>query len=253
MTAFPHLSSLVTGPEGAPWITFVPGIGNDADFWKAQADALSAGRRCLRFDPWGCGDSDPPPTAFTIDDVADGVVQLWDELGITSSSVVGLGFGGSVALHLGLRHPPRVERVVACCCRPRQPDDRRDFWRDRQETARRDGLEELAELTVSRWLGIFGVKHPEVYQQLRDGFRNSSVDGYCGYVGAFIDMDLQVEKLAVTTLLVAAENDHGGGPVAAMRSLSETIHAPLEVIAGSGHIVTHEAAAELTGLLAGFL
>lgn len=136
------------------------------------AVAANPAFRTLRFEPWGCGASEPPSLDCTIDTVVDGIVELWDRIGILRSSAVGLGFGGSTALYLALRHPDRVTRVVACCCRARQPDDRRQFWRDRQALARANGLDELADITV--------------------------------------------HTVAAPTLLVAAENDHGGGPVGAM-------------------------------------
>lgn len=254
---WPRLEAYVAGPDGAPWVTFVPGIGNDAMFWERQAGELSATHRVLRFEPWGCGASEAPPADLRIEGVAEGIVALWDALAIERSSVVGLGFGGSTALTLALDHPDRVEKVVACCCRARQPDDRRDFWRDRQAIARRDGLEGLGEVTVERWLGDdFRAAHPEVEQRLTAGFRRSSVDGYVAYVGAFVAMDLtaRLASLSTPTLLVAAEHDHGGGPVASMRQLAAALPtAQLRVVAGSGHIVNHEAPDEVAALLAAFL
>jgi len=257
MAGLPHLQSYVAGPEGAPWVTFVPGIGNDATFWARQAEELSATHRVLRFEPWGCGESEAPPPDLRIEGVAAGIVQLWDELGIERSSMVGLGFGGSTTLVLGLEHPDRVERIVACCCRPRQPEGRRDFWRDRQAYARDHGLNELAGATVDRWLSAeFRAAHPEVAEALMAGFRHSSVEGYVAYVGAFIEMDFEdrLPALAVPTLLVAAEHDHGGGPVDAMTAMADRLdHADLRVVTDSGHICNHEAPEQIRGLLAEFL
>jgi pimeloyl-ACP methyl ester carboxylesterase len=115
MPIFPIFHYLTAGPAGAPWITFIPGIGNDASFWRHQAAALSARYPVLCFDPWGHGDCPPPPPGCRFDDIVQGVVQLWDALGIARSTVVGLGFGGSVALALAIDHPTRVERVAAFC------------------------------------------------------------------------------------------------------------------------------------------
>ncbi|SDB88019.1 3-oxoadipate enol-lactonase [Raineyella antarctica] len=255
--SLPHLQSSTTGPAGAPWVTFVPGIGNDASFWQRQATELAATHRVLRFEPWGCGGSEAPPEDLRIEDVAAGIVQLWDELGIESSSVVGLGFGGSTSLVLGLDHPGRVERIAAFCCRPRQPEGRRDFWRDRQAYAQENGLAELAEVTVDRWLSEdFRADHPEVAAALKEGFRRSSVEGYVGYVGAFVEMDFEdrLADLSVPTMLVAAENDHGGGPVEAMAAMADRMDGTeLRIVTGSGHICNHEAPDQVLDLLAGFL
>lgn len=257
MKSLPNLHHSVIGPADRPWVTFIPGIGNDATFWQAQADVLAADFRVLSFDPWGHGSSPLPPAGCSFDDIWQGIVQLWDQLGVTQSSVVGLGFGGSLALRLGIELPQRVERVVACCCRPRQPDDRREFWRSRQAAAQAQGMDALADVTVDRWLSSeFRQEHPEVDRRLRDMMKRTTLNGYLASVGAFIEMDFtaRLPELTVPTLLVAAEHDHGGGPVAAMREMAGQIpHATLKVIADSGHICNHEAPDVVNALLREFI
>jgi len=253
----PTLSHHVAGPAGAPWLTFIPGIGNDATFWGAQAHALSDAFRVLTFDPWGHGDSPAPPADCSFQDIVDSVVQLWDRLGIERSHVAGLGFGGSLTLALGLAQPQRVDRLVACCCRPKQPEDRRDFWRARREAALTQGMDKLADATIDRWLGAaFRAGHPDVDANLRAMMKRTSVEGYRAYVRAFIEMDFEARlpNVAAPTLLVAAELDHGGGPVEDMRQMAACIQgARLEVVPGSGHICTHEAPERVTALLRAFL
>lgn len=253
----PSLNYQVIGVEGAPWVTFIPGIGNDATFWAAQAEHLASRFSVLMFDPWGHSDSPAPPQPCGFDTVLQGVIQLWDQLGIKCSSLVGLGFGGSTALALSLEYPDRVERVVACCCRPRQPDGRRDFWRDRQKVARAEGLEQLGNATVDRWLGkAFIDAHPDVDHRLREMIMRTSVEGYCAYVGAFIEMDFdaRLEQISVPTLLIAAEHDHGGGPVADMEAMQARIPGSvISVVKDSGHIVNHEQPEVVNGLLEQFL
>ncbi|MBB1606091.1 MULTISPECIES: alpha/beta fold hydrolase [unclassified Pseudomonas] len=256
MNRLPTFHYLVEGPEGAPWLTFIPGIGNDASFWEEQAHVLASRFRVLRFDPWGHGRSPQPPEACRFADILAGIVQLWDELDIPRSHVVGLGFGGSQALALGLDHPRRIGRIAAFCCRPRQPDDRRDFWRARCQAARDQGIARLADVTVDRWLRPeFRLAHPEVDERLRRMMKATSLAGYLAYVEAFIEMDFSARfaELAVPTLLVAAEHDHGGGPVEAMREMAAcNPHTRLAVLEGAGHIVNHEAPRQVQRLLDDF-
>lgn len=247
----------VAGPAGAPWVTFIPGIGNDGTFWQAQAAALAGRHRVLTFDPWGHGASPAPPADCGFDDVVQGVLSLWRHLDIDRSAVVGLGFGGSVALALGLAAPGRVARIVACCCRPKQPQDRRDFWRARREAVLVQGMDKLADATVDRWLSAdFRAAHPEVDANLRSMMKRTTVEGYRACVGAFIgmDFDARLPQLRVPTLLVAAEHDHGGGPVEDMRAMAQRIPgARIEVVPGAGHIVNHEAPEAVAALLRSFL
>lgn len=171
--------------------------------------------------------------------------------------MAGLGFGGSVSLALALEVPQRVGQVVAFCCRPRQPDDRRDFWRARREVARTQGMAGLADAIVERWLSPeFRAARPDVDATLRAMMKRTTVDGYCAYVGAFIEMDFtdRLGQISVPTLLVAAEHDHGGGPVADMRTMAGRIPgAAFRLIAGSGHIVPFEAPDETSAVLDDFL
>jgi 3-oxoadipate enol-lactonase len=247
----------VQGAEGAPWITFVPGIGNDRSFWSLQAEALSNSFRVLRFDPWGHGDSPEPPRPCRFEDIVAGVTALWDHLGIARSHVAGLGFGGSVALALALDHPARVDRVVACCCRPRQPEDRRAFWLERQTGAAEIGIVAITKLTVDRWLSEdFRTANPRIDAALRAAMNRTTLAGYQAYTGAFAEMDFadRLGTIDRPVQLIAAEHDHGGGPVPAMEAMAAAIpDASLQVIRGCGHICVAEAPDAVSAIIRTFL
>lgn len=257
MTSLPQLNYNVQGADHAPVLTFIPGIGNDLSFWQKHAEILSQVFRVITFDPWGHNLSPLPPEECSFNTILDGVIQLWDHLGVSQSDVVGLGFGGSMSLALGLHYPERVNRIVACCCRPRQPDNRHDFWRQRRDIAKREGLENLGNITVERWLSEdFRHHNPEVDQLLKDMIHRTTVEGYCAYVEAFIEMDFsqQLDQIQQPVLLLAAEHDHGGGPVDDMKLMAEQMpNAKIEIIQGSGHICNFEAPDQLTQHLNTFL
>lgn len=252
----PALYHRTWGKPDGPWVTFIPGIGNDHSFWQAQADALSQSHRVLVFDPWGHGLSPEPPSPCSFDTVLAGIRQLWASLGIRRSHVVGLGFGGSVALALAARAPDAVDKAVACCCRTRQPDDRREFWRKRIQAAMRD-MPALADVTVDRWLSeAFRAARPDVDERLRAMIKRTTPAGYQAYVQAFVDMDLDadVPRIARPVLLIAAEHDHGGGPVPDMRALAQRLpDARLFIVEDSGHICNHEQPDVVTAQIEAFL
>jgi 3-oxoadipate enol-lactonase len=253
----PPFAAKILGKPGLPWVTFVPGIGNDSTFWANQAERLADRFQVLTFDPWGHGDSPSPPEGCRFSDVVDGLIQLLDAYAIEQTALVGLGFGGSVALATALDHGGRVSRVVACCCRPRQPDDRRAFWRDRRAQAAEIGMERITDMTVDRWLSdAFRAARPDVDAALRAMMNRTTLAGYQAYVDAFVEMDFaaRLGELTVPTLLVAGENDHGGGPPDDMRKMANAIPgARFELIEGAGHIVNYEAPDKLAALVADFL
>ena len=76
--------------------------------WLAQRDELAGSARIIVPDLRGFGRSVELPPAQSIDDYADDVVALLDELRIERATVVGLSMGGYVALALARRAPHRL-------------------------------------------------------------------------------------------------------------------------------------------------
>jgi len=51
---------------------------------------------------------------FTLEDCADDVVAVMDQLGISSATAVGYSMGGPIAMLMSKRHPTRVHSLVLC-------------------------------------------------------------------------------------------------------------------------------------------
>ena len=103
-----------SGGGGAP-VLFVHGFGFSAlETWRDQLVALSRTRTVFAPDLYWFGDSVPrAPTGMdTAAAQADGLLELLDRLGLSRVDVVGVSYGGFVALQLALRHPERVGRLV---------------------------------------------------------------------------------------------------------------------------------------------
>lgn len=118
-------------------------------------------------------------------------------------------------------------------------------------------MDHLADITVDRWLSeAFRKANPSTDQTLRAMFKRTSVAGYQAYLQAFIEMDFtdRLSDLSVPVLLVAGENDHGGGPVPDMHTMAANIaDVAFTIIDGAGHIVPFEARDHVTALLEEFL
>src|SRR3546814_13210425 len=80
--------------ERGPWLAFCNSLGTDLSMWDAQAEALSGSFRVLRYDRRGHGDSDAPPTPYSMADLGGDVLALLDELEIERTHFCGLSIGG---------------------------------------------------------------------------------------------------------------------------------------------------------------
>ncbi len=95
-----------------PPVLFLHGLGGSRYAWEPQLESLGATHRCLAWDMPGYGDSEPLSAPLTFTVLADAVARFLDELEIERADLVGLSFGGQQALHVGLRHPDRLRRLV---------------------------------------------------------------------------------------------------------------------------------------------
>lgn len=80
--------------------------------WDAQAEALAASQRVIRFDARGFGLSDPGQGPLTMEQIADDGAALLDHLGVAKAVVSGCSMGGYAALAFVRRHPQRLAGLV---------------------------------------------------------------------------------------------------------------------------------------------
>lgn len=96
-----------------PDVVMLHGVTSSLAIWYAKVmPELGKQFRVTAYDLRGHGYSDPTPTGYTSRSMADDLLALLDHLNIEKARLVGHSFGGSIALHLALLHPERVEAVV---------------------------------------------------------------------------------------------------------------------------------------------
>jgi 3-oxoadipate enol-lactonase len=101
------------GPPGAPTVVLLHG-------WTASADLnfftcygpLAERYRVIAFDHRGHGRGLRAKRAFRLDDCADDVIAVLDELGVDTVIPFGYSMGGTVAQLLWYRHRERVDGLV---------------------------------------------------------------------------------------------------------------------------------------------
>lgn len=99
--------------EGPP-LVLLHGALSDSRVWRRQLDELSDEFTVVAWDAPGCGrSSDPPaPETFRLSDYANCLAGLVDALGLGRAHVLGLSFGGGLALELYRRHPTVPKTLV---------------------------------------------------------------------------------------------------------------------------------------------
>ncbi len=101
--------------KGQP-VLFISGTGGDLRARPNVLDGpLAESMQVTAYDQRGLGQSDKPQSDYTMAHYADDAAGLIHELGIAPVDVIGISFGGMVALHLALRHPELIKKLVLGC------------------------------------------------------------------------------------------------------------------------------------------
>ena len=151
-----QVGHVVTGREDGPVVVLSNSLGSTYHMWDAQLAALEKRFRVVRYDTRGHGVSPVPDGPYSIDDLADDLVDLLDRLGIGRAHLVGLSLGGMTAMRVGARNAERVDRLALLCTGAQWPPrlsldrPRRDGARRRQRRYRQGGRRALVHFRVPR-------------------------------------------------------------------------------------------------------
>jgi pimeloyl-ACP methyl ester carboxylesterase len=105
-----HYQQVGEGPD----LVMVHGLTGNLAVWHLQiVPALSEHFRVLTYDLRGHGHSDTPQSGYTLDAMADDLLELLDALEIDKPLIAGHSYGADIALYHALHHPERVREVIA--------------------------------------------------------------------------------------------------------------------------------------------
>lgn len=97
----------------APTIILSSGLGGSASYWAPQLAALSDDYRIVTYDHRGCGRTGGEvPADGGIAAMADDVLEIAEQLGLTRFDFMGHALGGLIGLDLALRKPGMIGKLV---------------------------------------------------------------------------------------------------------------------------------------------
>jgi len=242
-----HDTCYVEVGDGAP-IVFAHAIGLDHEVWLGVIDALTDGRR-IAYDLrcHGCAAGAPRP--YTMRTLADDLAALLDTLEIGRAHVVGLSFGGGLALEFALSHPARVERLtLACSAWQGLP-----LYRERGEAIRKDGIEPAIPSTLQRWFTEPSLAEDRPYvRYARERLRADDPEDFAAAWDALAGIDVagRLGEIGAPTTVVAGELDVSTTPEL-LRQLADGIPgAQYQVVPGAPHMLALEQPDALAALIA---
>jgi esterase len=99
------------GDTNNPPLFMLHGLLGSMDNWRGQAQKLSSHFNVITPDLRNHGHS-PHLAGMRYKDMAEDVLALADDLGISSFDLLGHSMGGKVAMNLALNHPERLNKLI---------------------------------------------------------------------------------------------------------------------------------------------
>jgi pimeloyl-ACP methyl ester carboxylesterase len=106
-----HFEERGSGPP----LLLIHGVMITGEMFEPILAKLASRHRVILPDLRGHGRSRALPPPYTVAQLAADLVELLDQLGLSSTAVLGYSQGGAVAQQLVLDHPERCERLVLAC------------------------------------------------------------------------------------------------------------------------------------------
>ncbi|WP_226021353.1 alpha/beta fold hydrolase [Halomicrobium salinisoli] len=102
------------GPDDAPAVAFVEGLGYGTWMWRRQRPAVAESYRTVIWDNRGTGESDEPEGPYTTEGMAGDLAAVLDDAGIDRVHLVGASLGGMIALQYALDYDGAASLSLLC-------------------------------------------------------------------------------------------------------------------------------------------
>ena len=207
-----HLAFDDVGP--GPVVVLIHGFPFDRSMWSHQRSSVGSIYRLILPDLRGHGTSAAPDGIYTVDEMADDVLELLDGLQLDEPVVIGgLSMGGYVALSIAARHPERLKGLILM--NTRASADTPEAARVREELAGQVEASGNAEPVVAAMLPkLFSrstfEKQPALVARMHDRMARTPARAVAGTLRGLADRPdrtSDLAKIAVPTLILAGSDD----------------------------------------------
>jgi pimeloyl-ACP methyl ester carboxylesterase len=249
----PKIHYVVEG-EGYP-LTLVHGVGANLQSWDEVAARLTPHFRVARMDLRGHGRSGRIADC-TLDDLADDVRVVWDELGIRRGHLAGFSLGGLIAQSLALSDAGRIDRLAIISAVAGRTPEERARVAERLALLRDKGIGAITGAAETRWFtDEFRARYPERIEARMAELLANDPPSYAACYTVFCTSDLgdKVHAIRNPTLVVTGQHDVGSNTRMA-RFMHEQIRgSTLRILPALRHSVLVEAPEQIAFLLLDFL
>ncbi|MGM7775777.1 alpha/beta fold hydrolase [Arthrobacter sp. KNU-44] len=253
MTSLRLPSSMPSGAIDARLLVLGPALGTPSTMWDEAAGLLRDDFRVLTLEHFGHNGAPAAPRSFTMQDLADAVVGILDELGEEKSYFAGVSISGAIGLELARRHPERVPAVAVMCCAAGQGQP--DRLAAMAAQVRAEGTAERSGGVGERWFAPdAATRNAPLIDGIERTIRTADDETYARYLEALGHHDVgnALEDVDVPVLAVWGEYDRMVPESALARIAEGVARGSLTGVKNAGHLPPAEQPGTVAALLREF-
>lgn len=236
-----------------PIVVLLHPVGLSSEFWGEFETCLTDTYTCITVDLAGHGKSPDSTRPGNMDACVLDVVAVLQKIG-KPVILLGVSFGGMIAMQVALLQPSLVRGLVLAACPAAIPEAGRASILDRAKVAEEGGMEAVVDSTLERWFSPKFLSS-DVVKAVRDRLLKNKPSNWAATWEAVAGHDVadRLGEINVPTLVVAGEADTAT-PLAAKKALAHGIRdSRLAVIIGAPHMLQIENPNEFSVFVLNFI
>lgn len=245
--------------SGQPLLLIHAGVA-DSRMWDNQWSLLAQHYRVIRYDIRGFGQSALTPGAFaSYEDAA----ELLRFLNIERAHVIGMSWGGKIAIDLALAHPEMVQLLVLGAPSvggAPQSEEVIRFGQEEDALLERGDLVGATELNLRMWVDGPHRTPEQIDPVVRERVREMQFHAFSlPFLGEVNQYELEppaierLNEIRAPTLVIVGDLDVDEKVLLAQRIVGEVVGARLVTRADVGHMVSMERPDEFNQIVLKFL
>jgi 3-oxoadipate enol-lactonase len=240
--------------EGPP-VLLVHAFPLGGAMWEPQIGALAGANRLIAPDLRGFGSSSLGTTPTSLDQYADDLAGLLDELDLRQVTLGGLSMGGYIAFAFLRRHPERVAALILADTRPGADSEEGRQGREKNaRLAEAEGASAVGEAMLPKL--VAQAASDELRERIRRIVAMNSSAGVAAALrcmAARPDSTSILQSIDVPTLIIVGSEDTLTVPDESRAMHAAIRDSRLVEIPGAGHLTNLEAPEAFNQALASFL
>jgi pimeloyl-ACP methyl ester carboxylesterase len=248
----------LTGPEGAPVVALIHGLGLTRGTWDGHVPVLAGRYRVLTYDLFGHGESAPPPEVPSVSLFSEQLLGLMDALGIARVAAVGFSLGGMINRRFAIDHPDRLAALGILNSPHERGAEAQALVEERARQTDAGGPGATLDATIARWFTPgFIAARPDVIARVRGWVLANDPVSYarCRFVLArgVVELIRPDPPIAAPALVMTCEHDSGSTPAMSHAIAAELAGSDCIIVPGLQHMGLVEDPDLFTGPLLRFL